>query len=462
MNTTVIIIADGQATRWNNYMGIPKHMAPVDGESIIRRTSRLFREYGASRIYIVGPYKAPGARTMPAHHDYEAFADADKFMSSRYLWDPNARTIIAYGDVFFTEDAIKSIMQYKSTDWTLFGRFGPSEITGGKFAEIFAISVYPPGYNEMEAALRETARLYKHKVINRCGGWELYRVMNGLVGEEVRHRSPQPKLGRHFEIDDWCDDFDKPEDYKNFITRWALTKKAKSVQVIVPYKEVDYERARIWAYIETRWKEEYPDWPIIVGQCEGTWRKAVAIRDGLLKSEADIVVIADADVWCTDMERTVDALRAGSLWVRPHLRLTRLNHIGTEMVLNGGDTEMLRKERKLWEEDPYEQVPCGGIVAMQRYIGLEYPGDPRFKDWGGFDLSWSRVLLMFAGPHRQGLGQAIHLWHSPQVRDGRRESIHQLSTDLRAQYKELRNNREGMEELVAEGQLYYTDPSLYP
>ena len=29
-----VIMADGKGSRWNNYMGIPKHLIEIDGESL--------------------------------------------------------------------------------------------------------------------------------------------------------------------------------------------------------------------------------------------------------------------------------------------------------------------------------------------------------------------------------------------------------------------------------------------
>ena len=44
-----VIMADGQGTRWNNYMGIPKHLIEIDGEPIIARTVRLLNEIAKER-----------------------------------------------------------------------------------------------------------------------------------------------------------------------------------------------------------------------------------------------------------------------------------------------------------------------------------------------------------------------------------------------------------------------------
>jgi len=47
-----IIMADGDGKRWNNYLGIPKHLVEINGEPIIKRTVRLLKENGVNNIII--------------------------------------------------------------------------------------------------------------------------------------------------------------------------------------------------------------------------------------------------------------------------------------------------------------------------------------------------------------------------------------------------------------------------
>jgi hypothetical protein len=72
----------------------------------------------------------------------ESNAGADKFLSSRELWNRNGRTIILYGDVYFTEEAIVAIFEYPHADWRLFGRAFESTFTGSDHGECFGISFY--------------------------------------------------------------------------------------------------------------------------------------------------------------------------------------------------------------------------------------------------------------------------------------------------------------------------------
>ena len=221
-NITVIIIAAGEASRWKNYLEVPKHLIPIDNEPILYRTVRLLKERHIKDIFIVGPpnddrYNVTGTCLYvpdknPKNHD------ADKFLNSENLWNKNGRTIVLYGDVYFTDNAIDTIVNHTNIEWCLFCRFNPSKITGAKSGECFAQSFYPHDLKEHKEKLLYIASLKEKKIISRCGGWEHYRAMNGLRNKLVK--SPHKKYKKYIEINDWTDDFDTPEDYDVFIKKW--------------------------------------------------------------------------------------------------------------------------------------------------------------------------------------------------------------------------------------------------
>jgi hypothetical protein len=213
-----IIICAGEATRWADYLGTKKHLIEIDNEKIVHRTARLLKKHGVSDISIVTKeyderYDTPYSTQEVVKVDYETNADADKFLSSKHLWNKQGRTIVLYGDCYFTEDAIKKIVNYENEDWTLFCRPHPSEITGSRYGECFAQSFYPKDIERHENALKKIAQYHKEGVIRRCGGWEHYRAMVGTPLFEH-------KMTTNWElIDDFTDDFDYPEDYENWIMR---------------------------------------------------------------------------------------------------------------------------------------------------------------------------------------------------------------------------------------------------
>lgn len=232
MNTRAIILCAGEATRWANYLNTPKHLVEIEGERILDRTVRLLRAQGVRDIHVVVKsddlrYRIPGSRLYVASVDYELNADADKFLSSRVLWNGNGRTLVIYGDCYFTEEAIEAIVSEARIEWLLFCRPFPSALTGTPWGECFAQSFYPQHLARHEEALHRIARLYKSGRIKRCGGWEHYNAMIGRSDEDLEQCRPDgtyTMLGNYVEINDWSEDFDFPEDYILWRKRRSLSR----------------------------------------------------------------------------------------------------------------------------------------------------------------------------------------------------------------------------------------------
>jgi hypothetical protein len=143
---------------------------------------------------------------LPKEELWPTGTDADKFLSSRDLWSRTGRTVVFYGDVYFTERAMDKIVFYREPDWTIFLRFGPDDAQGNpQGGECFAQSFYPEDIPEHEAALYRVAN---DQALTLKGGWEHYRAMNG-----ARDLSKHVRLNRHVIIDDLTDDFDTPKGY---------------------------------------------------------------------------------------------------------------------------------------------------------------------------------------------------------------------------------------------------------
>lgn len=217
METKAIILCAGEATRWNNYKDTQKHLIEINGERILDRTTRLLEVYGIKDISVVTKeynhrYETSHSKVVPVKVNYEKNADADKFLSSKELWNKNGRTIVIYGDCYFSEEAMKTIVGFKSKDWTIFCRPNASKITGTPWGECFAQSFYPKDLERHEQALHEIAQKKKSGKIKRCGGWEHYRTMVGI--DPNKHKMTT----NYVKIDDFTDDFDYPED----LDRWLL------------------------------------------------------------------------------------------------------------------------------------------------------------------------------------------------------------------------------------------------
>jgi len=245
-----IIICAGEATRWGNYLEVPKHLIPLEGEVMLERLVKQLSEKPENDIYVVAKndddrYKIPGSTLYIADLNPDN-VDADKFLSSQNLWNKNGRTIVFYGDVWFSNNAIKKILNHKGKDWILFGRHHASKITGCPWGELFAQSFYPKDIPEHKANLHKIARAYKNKKIRRCGGWEHYRAMSGIPLKQHKIKD------RFYNIDDWTDDFDKPKDYERWIKNRANWHKKQLPMHILHLESDEDRKTHIDSYLMKR------------------------------------------------------------------------------------------------------------------------------------------------------------------------------------------------------------------
>jgi hypothetical protein len=148
-----------------------------------------------------------------------------------------------------------------------------------------------------------------------------------------------------------------------------------------------------------------------VGEGGDPWIKADAVLPALLESAAEIVIVADADVWCDGLPAAVEAIEDGAPWAVPHATVHRLDEEGSRRYMAGESFEGLPLDRR-----PYRGVMGGGYVVAPRETLLEVPLDPRFVGWGQEDLSWALALTTLAGGRWRGRAPLVHLWHPPQQR----------------------------------------------
>lgn len=233
----VLIICAGEATRWGDFGGGPKHLVKLIGEPILHRSVRLIRELAPDadvRVVVRDSkdprYKVPGARRAQARLTPEN-GDADKFLSSAHLWDTQGTTVVLYGDLFVTREAMASILT-TTTDlpdgWWFHGRFDGSTITGHKGGECFAFTLHgPEGHDAFRAALERVSALYQAGTISRCGGWETYRALMGVPDDEILRFWPDGvsthnlNLGHCTVVDDWTEDMDHPDDWHEWCWHYA-------------------------------------------------------------------------------------------------------------------------------------------------------------------------------------------------------------------------------------------------
>lgn len=198
------------------------------------------------------------------------------------------------------------------------------------------------------------------------------------------------------------------------------------VAVIVPWRGGCPDRAAAWAWVQEQWWKAGYD-PILGEHTTGPWCKAAAIEAGLAQTNADVLVLADADVWTAGVHEAIRQVREGAPWAVPHGLVYRLTEDATTQVLHGA-----RPHPHMPLTHPvYTGWAGGGITVIQRALYTEAPIDRRFVGWGGEDEAAASAWMTLAGGPWRGADPLWHLYHPPQERVSRRwgsENAQHLAT----------------------------------
>lgn len=226
----VILTAAGAMRRWTVngelYGGVPKHLIPIKGEPLIHRNVRMFSPH--ADVVVVGPpdprYQIEGSTLfVPTHHvpwvDAPKRHDADKFLSSRELWNEDGRTVIVHGDTYLTRKAARLIVSYEG-EWCLFARYKRHAPPFHKL-ETMALSFNPSEHAAFDAALERIVSLQEDGDIPRSGTWDLYRALRGADVDELRKikrlHSHTIDPAHSVELPPPNTDIDKPPEYEGLV-----------------------------------------------------------------------------------------------------------------------------------------------------------------------------------------------------------------------------------------------------
>ncbi len=190
-----VIMADGQGTRWNNYMGVPKHLALVDGEPVLGRTVRLLRETAADSEIIITShdprYEFDGAtRHEPENNVYEI----DRFTTELVCDD----MCFLYGDTVYDRDVLADIAASDVNDILFYGNSKSVVAVRIGDAEFF------------RKHFNRVRNLFIEGEIEKCKGWQIYQ---SVTGQDLTEK---PVIGDKFVVvDEKTTDINTPEEYKN-------------------------------------------------------------------------------------------------------------------------------------------------------------------------------------------------------------------------------------------------------
>lgn len=218
-----------------------------------------------------------------------------------------------------------------------------------------------------------------------------------------------------------------------------------TVAVVVPFRGGEAHRDRNWAWLHERWEG------LGLEVIEGTtgvdgFSRTQAILDARARTDVDVLVVADADVWCEDLG-VAAAQRAG--WSVPGM-LHRLSPASTDQVLAGEDWRGLplstdnRQDAK-----PYQVHAAGTFLTVTAEAFDLAPPDPRFVGWGQEDDAWAAALQTLVGPPARTGADVVHLWHPPEPRSSR-VTGNRANKALARRYHNARRSTALMHTLIAE------------
>jgi choline kinase len=160
----------------------PKHLSVINGERLVDRTIRLLKENGVKDIYISSNNPIFDTCGVPRLEHTNTYVNNGKSNTGYWLdafYKVNEPVCYIWGDVYFTDNAIKTIVNYKTNKNIFFGTSDALNEYHNNWGEPFAyivndyISFYK-GIDDVKK-LKDEGKCIREPVV-----WELYRYLHGL------------------------------------------------------------------------------------------------------------------------------------------------------------------------------------------------------------------------------------------------------------------------------------------
>ena len=200
-----IIMCGGVYPRWET----PRQLTEIHGESLVTRTIRLLKENGVDDIAITAQDERFNQFGVTVLHHENGFVSED---GGQTYWidafyPTNDPVCYLMGDVFFSRNAIETIVGYEQGEDIMF--FASAFCNGKGYikphAEPFAFKVW--NQSRFKESIGITKAYQDKGMFNRRPiAWELWQVIKG---------SPLNIIAINYKvIDDYTCDIDSPEDAK--------------------------------------------------------------------------------------------------------------------------------------------------------------------------------------------------------------------------------------------------------
>lgn len=197
-------MAGGKYTKWEK----PRQLIRINGEAIIERTIRLLRENGANDIAIStnnDVFEQFGLPILRHENDYVATEYALDGQWVHAFYPTNEPVCYIFGDVFFSPEAIKTIVETETFDIQLFASAPPfSKQYTKPWAEPFALKVW--NTTHLKNAIAQTIAYWEEgQFMRRPIMWELWQVIKGTTLNTIYYDN-------YIAINDYTVDIDDADD----------------------------------------------------------------------------------------------------------------------------------------------------------------------------------------------------------------------------------------------------------
>lgn len=221
----VLILCAGDGMRWDNYLGVPKQLIPINNEPLLNRTVRLLNGYGYNDIDIIAHDERLNLDGFGFYKPSKFRWTVETLLSTQPLW--TERTIVLLGDVFYTNKALTTILSYNQ-DIHVYGRFGKSLFTFTQYGELFAITFEKSDHQMIKKHLN----IARSNALRGGRGkiWEFYRSLAGFP-LDLHKKDDEIFISIH----DLTDDIDSPREYEKIVNRYSYAASKKPLNQFLIY-----------------------------------------------------------------------------------------------------------------------------------------------------------------------------------------------------------------------------------
>ena len=233
------------------------------------------------------------------------------------------------------------------------------------------------------------------------------------------------------------------------------------VVILVPRREDDGWRDRVWAHCRSWWRREFPDWPLVEGHHDvGPFNRSAALNAAATLAGAwDVAVIVDADILIhpPSVHRAVEiAASTGRMTVAFEIRRD-LTKYGTERIVDGYTGPWEPFIRRNWGgPGDSDHNQHSSVIAVPRALWDDIGGfDEGCSGWGLEDTCFAIDCEVMAGApiERVWGADCWHLWHPTNRAEKHGSPTHAANMARRDRHfaAHARGDRDAVRALVAEG-----------